>query len=231
METYHPHGNHPKRGIKDYISEFILIFIAITGGFFMENIREHVVDRHKEKEFIIRLIRDLKEDTASLHSVMRLNRAQIIGLDSLVLLLEKPVVSIDLQKFMTLLTEDLNDFHAFTSRNITMTQLKNTGGLRLIENTAISDDIVYYYNNIDSGDLLKNSMNTFLEESFREEMTFIDFNQIFHTKQLNINDVNKLKGLGNRSYVYKFQVGVYNSFLENIYNNATSLLQKLNEEY
>lgn len=52
MEAYHPHGNHHKRNFKDYIFEFIMIFVAITGGFFMENTRERIVEHHKRENIL-----------------------------------------------------------------------------------------------------------------------------------------------------------------------------------
>ena len=231
MEFYHPHGNHQNRNFKDYISEFIMIFIAITGGFFMENMREHVVEHHKEKEYIVRLIRDIKQDTTDLKYFMQWNKEQMQELDSLRILIDKPVSSIDPDKFIALLSNDLNDCHLFTPRDITMSQLKNTGGLRLIENSTVSDSIVIYYNTIENSILLGNANSKFMDESFQEEMKFIDFNEIIYKGKLKFFDINKLRGLRNRCAIYKIQIGAYNRNLKNIYNQAVSLLIYLQKEY
>jgi hypothetical protein len=45
MEVHH-HGHHPKKW-KEYITEFIMLFAAVTLGFFAENIREHQVVNHR----------------------------------------------------------------------------------------------------------------------------------------------------------------------------------------
>src|ERR1051326_5052984 len=72
MEVHH----HPKidpdrhrdKKLKEYFLEFIMIFLAVTLGFFAENIREHFADRSKEREFIVSLKEDLVSDTAQLHT-------------------------------------------------------------------------------------------------------------------------------------------------------------------
>jgi len=224
-------ANHPMKNFKNYISEFIMIFVAITGGFFMENMREHVVEHRKEKEYIVRLVRDIKKDTTNLKDVIKQNRKQIKGLDSLAILVEKPISDIDPKRFITLLIENLNDFYAFTTRDVTMSQLKNTGGLRLIKNSTVSDRIVFYYSYIESGEPLRDVNMKFVEESFKKEMTFINFNQIEKNQKLNITDVNKMKELGNRCFVYKSQIGAYNRFLKEIYKQDTFLLKYLKKEY
>ncbi len=51
MEVHH-HPNVEKKGIKEYFLEFLMIFLAVTLGFFAENIREKITDRAIEKEYM-----------------------------------------------------------------------------------------------------------------------------------------------------------------------------------
>jgi hypothetical protein len=231
MEAYHPHLKRQKTNFKEYISEFILIFVAITGGFFMENFRERIVEHHKEKEYMVRLIRDIKQDTLDLKNIINWNNRQMAGLDSLSAILEKPVSEIPAVSFISLISENLNDFHLFTPRDITMSQLKNTGNLRLIENTNVSDSIIFYYNTIEYYKTLGTMNSKFMEETFNEEMKYLDFNQILKTGQLNLQDPSKLKELDNRCFVYKIQIRAYNNNLTDIYNQGTSLINFLQKEY
>lgn len=51
-----PHQlKHSKKARKkrEYLFEFLIIFVAKTGSSFAENLREHFVDRHKEKEYMV----------------------------------------------------------------------------------------------------------------------------------------------------------------------------------
>ena len=50
-----------------------MIFLAITAGFFVENIREHLDDNKKEKEFIHSLKEDLVTDTVNMNSTIQKN--------------------------------------------------------------------------------------------------------------------------------------------------------------
>jgi hypothetical protein len=63
MEVHHhPDLHHKKKNFKEYFLEFLMIFLAVTLGFFAENIREHLSDSAKEKEYIESLVQDLKLD-------------------------------------------------------------------------------------------------------------------------------------------------------------------------
>jgi hypothetical protein len=65
MEVHH-HPHVEKKNFKEYFLEFIMIFLAVTLGFFAESYREHLSDRSKEKEYISSLIEDIKIDTTQL---------------------------------------------------------------------------------------------------------------------------------------------------------------------
>ena len=66
MEVHH-HSHHPKKW-KEYITEFVMLFAAVTLGFFAENIREHqVIDNHKNQN-LITMIDDLKQDSIEINN-------------------------------------------------------------------------------------------------------------------------------------------------------------------
>jgi hypothetical protein len=66
MEVHHPHVE--KKRFKEYFLEFIMIFLAVTMGFFAETIRENVTEHRRAKEFAESMVQDLREDTAQLRS-------------------------------------------------------------------------------------------------------------------------------------------------------------------
>lgn len=61
MEVHHPH--HPPKSLKDYANEFIVIFVALTLGFLVENQREHYIEGLREKELAKSLLKDLAADS------------------------------------------------------------------------------------------------------------------------------------------------------------------------
>src|ERR1019366_10119074 len=51
MEVHH-HPEVEKKGPKEYLLEGLMIFLAVTMGFFAENLRERVTDQNREKEYM-----------------------------------------------------------------------------------------------------------------------------------------------------------------------------------
>src|ERR1700761_7505364 len=66
MEVHH-HPNVEKKNFKEYLLEFIMIFLAVAMGFFAENIREGISEKSRAKEFAQSMLKDLKADTEVLH--------------------------------------------------------------------------------------------------------------------------------------------------------------------
>ena len=69
MEVHH-HSHHPKKW-KEYLTEFVMLFAAVTLGFFAENQREHFVERHREKQFLESLMDDLAKDKQEMVSARK----------------------------------------------------------------------------------------------------------------------------------------------------------------
>jgi len=82
MEVHH-HPLVEKKNFKEYFLEFLMIFLAVTMGFFAESYRENLSDRNKEKEYIKSMVEDLKTDSAFLElSINKLIPYHLTWLDS-----------------------------------------------------------------------------------------------------------------------------------------------------
>jgi hypothetical protein len=232
MEIHPPHLNHHKRKFKDYIFEFLMLFIAVTAGFYMENIREYRIERHKEKEYIASMIKDIKDDTASIQKIMSDNLKQIKGIDSLLEFLEIPITPNRYKKFYNLTLENLSSYSDFRSRDITMVQLKNSGGLRLIENKSVSDSIVAYYSRFEQhlGQLDFNSRS--FQNLVEMEMDFMDFAVIRNNHiKLSLGSGFDAKKFANRVTVLYFIVISENEWLNDYRLRGASLLNHLKLNY
>ena len=71
MEVHH-HSHHPKKW-KEYISEFLMLFAAVTLGFFAENLREHQIEKHREIQFLKNIHLDLERDIKEIDNVLSFN--------------------------------------------------------------------------------------------------------------------------------------------------------------
>ena len=64
MEVHHhPEMHHKKKKFKEYFLEFLMIFLAVTLGFFAENIREKIVSNERELNYMRSIVEDLKRYT------------------------------------------------------------------------------------------------------------------------------------------------------------------------
>lgn len=64
MEVHH-HSHHPKKW-KEYITEFFMLFLAVSLGFFAENLREEHVEKEREHELAKSLYAEMKADSIDL---------------------------------------------------------------------------------------------------------------------------------------------------------------------
>ena len=61
MEVHH-HSHTERKKWTHYLWEFLMLFFAVTLGFFVENQREHFIEHKREKQFITTMVEDLKSD-------------------------------------------------------------------------------------------------------------------------------------------------------------------------
>ncbi len=68
MEVHHPHHPTHKKKWSEYILEFVMLFTAVTLGFFAENIRESIAEKHKKEELLSAVVRDFNTDKIEIES-------------------------------------------------------------------------------------------------------------------------------------------------------------------
>ncbi len=146
MEVHH-HPEVEKKGLKEYVLEGLMIFLAVTMGFFAESLREHINNNEKGHEYVQSLLVDLKADTAKINSYFdyfAISRARYkLLLDDL----EKPLRhdTAYLSKFYDAAHYTLGLRHvSFTNRVVS--QLKSSDNFRLISNNEVAGEITDYSN-------------------------------------------------------------------------------------
>ncbi len=63
MEVHHPHHPTHKKKWSEYIIEFLMLFAAVTLGFFAENVREHKIMIERKDQNLFSILQDLKQDS------------------------------------------------------------------------------------------------------------------------------------------------------------------------
>jgi hypothetical protein len=144
MEVHH-HPKVEKKNFKEYFLEFIMIFLAVTLGFFAESLREHLSDKRIEREYITSFVEDLKQDSAVFNQVIPLAEDNIKGVDTLLnTLLAASYTDSSLRLIYYLKERYADSIYGMRYTTRTITQLKNAGGLRLITDKRSSDSINIY---------------------------------------------------------------------------------------
>lgn len=143
MEVHH-HPHVEKKGFKEYLLEGFMIFLAVTMGFFAESYREHLAEVNKENDYIQTLIEDLTTDTTKIKGILVVERdVKLKSIDSLLFLLKTGQIK-GHENELYYLGRTATRYPIFQSNDRTVTQLENSGSLRLIRNEAASDSIISY---------------------------------------------------------------------------------------
>jgi len=143
MEVHHPHHPTHKKKWSEYIIEFVMLFTAVTLGFFAENIREHIAENAKKNELIKSVSTDLKRDLNQLnfHKEFDLNKIKVC--DSLVEILKKDPSKVDQQEYYRLLSNVVMYWH-FIPNNRSRIDAESKGYLSIKENNELAQYISKY---------------------------------------------------------------------------------------
>jgi hypothetical protein len=142
---HHPDLHHKKKKLKEYLLEFLMIFLAVTLGFFAETIRENISERHREKDYIMGLINNLKSDTADLNGLIYRNDLELRGIDSLMNISKNNFTNYSVQDSMYYYALQYSlTLHIFQFSDLTLVQLRNAGGYSLIKTGHVADSIALY---------------------------------------------------------------------------------------
>jgi cell division protein FtsB len=150
MEVHHhPDLHHNRKKFKEYLLEFVMIFLAVSLGFLAESLREGIGDREKERQYIVSLVNDLRADTSNITQAIDSNMKKMDSLTAMISLSRKNLADEEVRKSLYRFTALwVGRYYMFGSQDATMMQLKNGGGLRLIRRDHVADSIALYDNEI-----------------------------------------------------------------------------------
>ena len=120
-----------------------MIFLAVTLGFFAENIREYFGDKSKEKEYMQSLVEDLQKDTADLRDVTEFWHQHIPVIDSISDILKEPITQKNIAQLLRL-TYRFYRYDDIHYHNTTVQELQNAGLFRIVTNKKIASQISNY---------------------------------------------------------------------------------------
>jgi hypothetical protein len=144
MEVHHhPDLHHKPKKWKEYFLEFLMIFLAVTMGFFAESYREHLVNSEKEKNYMEGMLQDLEKDTAAVSIDIGFKNLIIKKMDSA---LNIPAVNLRSIPMQDTFFHHFFFFYSwpsgFNRHDITIDQLKNAGGFSVIRKETVLKAII-----------------------------------------------------------------------------------------
>ncbi len=164
MEVYHhPDLHHKKKKWHEYFLEFLMIFMAVTLGFFAENLREYISDKGHVRQLSEQLIHDLKTDTSVLEFNIEQDLMLIKKTDSLFFLLQEPLSKLDTKKLQDFILDCYN-IHLFQASSGAMLAVKTELHLKQFANS----DITLYISNYESDESLLKKVEEFQMANLKE---------------------------------------------------------------
>ena len=146
----HAHTHSPRKKWRHYFWEFLMLFLAVTLGFLVENMREHYVENQRERQYIKSFYEDLTADEHDLQLNIDFLRDQMRQADTL----QKLMLNINIKQpanriYMYLRGIIRSSAGRLYPNDRTIVQLRNAGGMRLIKNKNVSDSMVGYYRTVE----------------------------------------------------------------------------------
>lgn len=128
---------------RHYLFEFVILFLAITLGFFVENKREALADQEREVKLMVALVEEIKADTVRINEIINLRLDRIRKNDSLIALINASDRNKHMKKIYLYGMNAAARKTLYYETNIMMS-LRN-GGFYTITHAAAAETIRQYY--------------------------------------------------------------------------------------
>jgi hypothetical protein len=149
MEVHHAHHPTHKKKWSEYILEFVMLFAAVTLGFFAENVREHQVIEHKTQQNLQSVILDLKKDSVLIKDIIKEYQNASIYLNTLNdVFLDYQLNKISKDQYIDkvlLISDSLSFGTSFYINNSSYKNTISSGSFSNISNIDLKRNISNYY--------------------------------------------------------------------------------------
>jgi hypothetical protein len=147
MEVHH-HSHKPKNW-KEYITEFIMLFAAVTLGFFAENIREHSIISHRIEQNKVAILKDLEQDAITIDSILIDEQNAFKTFDRLLNVLylakNKSINQDQIIDSIKVFPDILATTYTLYVNNSSFKNMQSSGLLSYVEEEELKNRLSYYY--------------------------------------------------------------------------------------
>ena|SRR5436190_8319467 len=224
-----------------------MLFLAVFCGFLAEYQLEHVVEHNREKEYIRSMINDLKTDSTRIAMNINYNNSVVSGFDSLLQnIYHTPYTDSSIRTLYYLKETYSLVRGTMIFSKATISQLKNSGGLRLIKRRAVADSIIRYDLSTERAEgqgeavlwasqkLLDLSIKLFDGENVRDYNSSSDYKDILRsTKKFSLltDEIKLIKEYANLAKFKKDVIINYVRQLKALQSRIPAIIQFLENEY
>ena len=164
MEVHH-HPHVEKKNFKEYFLEFLMIFLAVTMGFFAENVREHFDEEKNTNQYLEDFRQELLQNKDLYQRYDSFFAQKIPAADSLINIFINKKENDDLLTTARLITFTRQVFVSTISK-AAYDQMVNSGGLKYIHNAAFRDSLTIYEGGIYNFDKYNQIVDDYRSDAF-----------------------------------------------------------------
>ncbi|HYM93545.1 MAG TPA: hypothetical protein VET23_05350 [Chitinophagaceae bacterium] len=178
MEVHH-HPHIEKKGFKEYFLEFLMIFLAVTLGFFAENIREHFIEKKIARQYLETFRQELIHNKSIYDYYDSGFKPKVPKIDSLVnLFVEKK----ENQNLFTMarLTKSARSVITPAIDKSAYEQLVNSGGLKYLDNVKLKDSLSKYAGLIKDFEMYNSNVDNYRASAFPNVTGLEDYHDLFN---------------------------------------------------
>ena len=172
MEVHHPHHPTHKKKWSEYIIEFVMLFTAVTLGFFAENLREHTIIKERLAQNKIAILKDLKQDAITIDSILVQDELLIQRFNSAlnVLYLSKKGGITESELLSKVIPTLIAGNPTLYINNSSFKNMQSSGLLSNLEDNELKSKLSYYYEVVFKR--IESNNNSFDQSSINYNNTF-----------------------------------------------------------
>jgi len=241
MEVHHPHHPTHKKKWSEYIIEFVMLFTAVTLGFFAENIREHIAEHEKKKELMKIVALDLQRDLKQLEFHQQDYAVKFKACDSLLSMVDMDPKDINIHSYYVLLSANL-EYWNFNSNDKSRNEADSKGYFRNIEDTELAFLMSKYnfflidYRTLEDEATkmrtkLEEQIPTLTEEKYYQNLPTYGFDKVPNKLGIKPLDKEAIKKLKYSTYYFKHVNWGFEGDIDSLSLYATKAIQIINKKY
>lgn len=141
----HAHPHSPRKKWTHYFWEFLMLFLAVFCGFWAEYQLEHKIEKDRARQYIVSFYQDLKTDTSEFARLTAIDKTKLAALSDVYPCYDTVIKNPASSSCLEHIVWNSLSFIDLINTDRTLQQLKNAGGMRMLNNADA--DSIYAYDN------------------------------------------------------------------------------------